>query len=285
MIWFSVVGLVAVVTFLPWVSLALSGRGPTIMASGWLAQQVSAREFLKRGLVNSTALFIDFNAMQRPTLLDVLVIVVMGIATLWGWMKMGFSARSFLIPLAIVPVLPHLVPDLIRGGVRTLQPRYLLPAYASVLLAVGFAITCLRGTGLRRIAFPVALMMCLVAGFTSSMLSWRADWWWTKAGARDFRAIAELIRKEPRPLLVVDLYSFRFTNLLSVCHYLDPHTAILVLPDKRDLGPWRPPGGYSAMFLAHDKWRRPLMPGDTLNDTTEPVAGLQSLRIFRPPSQ
>ncbi|MEM9157232.1 MAG: hypothetical protein AAGB13_19710, partial [Cyanobacteria bacterium P01_F01_bin.33] len=141
----------------------------------------------------------------------------------------------FLLATALVPLLVLLAPDLLRGGIRSVIPRYLLGCFPAVWLALGFWMSVGLSQGSRSWKSLVALV--LVGSVVSNAIGVTASTWWSKDVSYDNAAIIEQLNAAKAPTLVSDIGA-EYTNsgdLWALSHSLDDDVSFLLLSTSPDI--------------------------------------------------
>jgi uncharacterized membrane protein len=190
-------------------------------------------------------------------------------------------AVLFLALLIGFLAMPVALPDMLFGGSRSLHPRYLLPGFLALELAVAYVLAAawesssagnprrhtpglprarlageavgpIRGTGL-----AIAGLGLLVAlGLASDLLILRADTWWSKNYSGQNRAIAQVVNAAERPLILASDTGVALGELISLAYNLREGVRIWGEPAP---GTTPPLQGYTDIFAvtpSQELWDR-----------------------------
>ncbi|MDZ8227219.1 hypothetical protein [Nostoc sp. ChiVER01] len=143
------------------------------------------------------------------------------------------SVWLLIILLAGVSTLPLIIPDLIFGGMRSTQARYIIPS----LLGVQLAIAYLLGINLVNPSlkswhqkFWQLFLVTLVSGsILSCGVSAKATVWYNKEHNGENIAIAKIVNQTTNPLLISDAV---IGHILSLSYSLNPNVQVLLRPSK-----------------------------------------------------
>jgi hypothetical protein len=136
--------------------------------------------------------------------------------------------------LLLSAVAPLLVADVALGGIRSIIPRFVAPAYLVLTVSLAYLVSgVLRAHGAwMRAACACAGIVVVAAAAGSYGMRWGADVWWNQddGAAAESSAVATLVNGLPRPQLI----STGLGTLLELSHYLRPGTPIRVVVDGRE---------------------------------------------------
>jgi uncharacterized membrane protein len=145
----------------------------------------------------------------------------------------------FVMTLTCVTLVIILPPDLIWGGIRALNTRYLIPSYLGMQIAVAYFLavkmTSPQVTMQLQKLWRLALAALLSIGIISCCIYLPADSWWNKGRFYTNVPIARTINSASRPLLVTDLWAYdinKIGNLLGLSYLINSQANFLVLPPK-----------------------------------------------------
>lgn len=235
--------------FLPWLVLFLNAIPDVSQVTGWMWNPVSTPELLRGMLVNVNRLFFDFAGSEY------LVPVSLGVAAVavrWVWHRAPASTRLLPILLLTITVLAVLLPDLLAGGRRSLETRYVLPA----LLMLGICVAYPIGTGAsllthRGRAIGALGVLLVAGGVYSQVMIVSAATWWNKSFSANNAEIAAVVNAAERPLLIAGLGEVNPGELLSLSYLLDSRVRLLLLGGDAA----EPlPQGYSRYFVLSPAW-------------------------------
>jgi uncharacterized membrane protein len=146
----------------------------------------------------------------------------------------------FVMTLTCVTLAIFLPADLIKGGVLSINTRYMIPCYLGMQIAVAYFLTVkmtspqvtMQLQKLWRLAVAALLSM----GIISCCIYLPADSWWNKGRFYMNIPLARTINSASRPLLVTDLWVYnldKIGNLLGLSYLINSQANFLVLPPKR----------------------------------------------------
>jgi uncharacterized membrane protein len=155
------------------------------------------------------------------------------------------------------------VPDLIKGGRRSANPRYLVPCYVGIQLAVAYLLSAKISNNLEKLKeqklWKIVIVAVCAAGIISGGVSSQADIWWNK-GSGWLRAleVAGTVNQASNPLIISDA---NIAYIMPLSYYLEPKVKLLIEPRcytscyknrelaKKKTQPPQIPGGFNELFL------------------------------------
>jgi hypothetical protein len=152
----------------------------------------------------------------------------------------------------VVTVAIFLPADLIWGGIRSLNTRYMIPCYLGMQIAVAYFFAVKRTSPqvtmqLQKL-WRLALAALLSIGIISCCIYLPAESWWNKGRSYMNLPIARTINSASGPLLITDLWVYtvdKIGNLLGLSHKIDPKAKLLLMSPKNV----EVPGKFTDIFL------------------------------------
>lgn len=214
--------------FAPWL-IVMSGARAQI-AYG-LASTVSRRDPLVTTLRTFLGEFhlatIDFNIVSRTSVagfaISLTALAIVCAAFVVVRRCANPRAWGFISCVVVASLVPILGADIASSGHRSSNPRYLVPLFECIELALAFAVT--RGI-VRDARWGVGFAAIALAGVVSCAESAQAWTWWSKYN-EDSIALAGVINSTARPIVVSDNYVH---FVLSLAPYLRPGTRLALEP-------------------------------------------------------
>jgi uncharacterized membrane protein len=120
-----------------------------------------------------------------------------------------------------------MLPDLILGGKRSTDGRYLIPTYLGLEIALAYLLSIGIDTSrkVKQKFWQAILLIFLLMGTFSCVMSVPAKSWWNKSSGHYNPAIAEIINKTSNTLVISDNSPGR---ILSLSHLLGSHVKLLL---------------------------------------------------------
>ena len=225
---------IALLAFTPWLWVIFREFKNADRLTTWTKEYAPTRiGMAKIWLHNLSLNFFDqgleqFSQNLIPAYLAFALLVLYGIYHLGR--KAPTASTLFILTLMGSTALPLFLPDLILGGRRTIMPRYLLPFYLGVQITVAYLLgskIAVMGQQAKSKAWTITTGVLLGAGVLSCGVYSQADVWWTKAFNIDNVAVAEIIHRSDRPL-VINNGPVPFA--ISQTYHLKPETGVLLEP-------------------------------------------------------
>lgn len=244
---------VAAAAFAPWLAVLLNAIPDVAAATGWMGMPVYTGVRLQAWFMNLNRLLFDFPGSGYL----VPVSVVLSAAAIRAvWRGAPCRARRLILPMLAITAGAVILPDLLDGGRRSLEARYLLPALLMLQLCIAYLIGKGGGTGMplrtvRGRAVGLLGLLIVGGGVHSQLQIVSASTWWNKSFSARNGEIAAVVNAAQRPLLICGLGEVNPGELLSLSHLLEERVRLMLL------GPGSPgalPAGYSHYFVLNPTW-------------------------------
>ena len=245
--------------FIPWILTVINSMSEIerTTASAQARQSVS---FLVSGWIgNISYLFGDFwryepffPDLNLPVLrwgrfLIPLILILVVYSFLYLSRQAGTRVWLFVFILSGVPALALILPDLIIGGKVSLRPRYVIPCYVGIQLAVAYLLAdkIISSKLIARKFWQLVMVVVISSGVVSCAVSSQAETWWNKSSHANPQ-IARIINKANDPLLISSNYSLNIGDLMSLIHLLDHKVQmqLVIEPSMPNI-----PDSYSNVFF------------------------------------
>jgi len=228
---FAVAVLVAALLFSPWLWLFHSGLREVGHVTAWMQVEISFARLSNAWGLHLVRQFVDTATMKvpQPWLYGVLVLLFYG---LYRTARSAPMASKRLLFIMLVITLGVVVaPDLINGGRRSQEARYLFPALLMLMFMVAYGLADALNTERslqRNLAFSVWLGL-LGLGLWSGLNFIQAETWWNKSMSSHNREVARLIDAGKQPLVICPVGDINPGEVLSVAHEVDPRTRFMLV--------------------------------------------------------
>jgi uncharacterized membrane protein len=233
--------LIGFIAFIPWIAVILLNRVQAQSVTAWTGViKKPLWEMLKIWGINFSRVFVDFNYSSQDALFSqfFLAFAVIILVALLGYSLYFLCStapqRSWLFILTFMGTitLPFLIPDLVLGGVRSTTPRYFIPCYLGIKLAISYLlankIIAINHKSGQQKLWQFVMAIIISFGVLSCAMSSPAETWWHQTLNRDTPAVAKIINKAERPLLIS---SNNPANILSLSYRLNPKIRFLYKPE------------------------------------------------------
>ncbi|MEG3894729.1 MULTISPECIES: hypothetical protein [unclassified Microcoleus] len=125
------------------------------------------------------------------------------------------------------------VPDILKGGRRSANPRYLVPCYVGIQLAVAYLLSAKISNYFdnfkQQKLWKIVIVTLFSVGIISAGISSGADSWWNK-GSGWLRAeleVAETVNQARNPLIISDA---NIAYIMPLSYHLEPKVKLLIEP-------------------------------------------------------
>ena len=231
----------------PWIVVLLinSQKASNKIVGVFLTMPIS--ELVKSWVLNISRQFFDvglysdlprlYFLLSIPVILIFLILV--GYSFYWLLSQTERPVWLFVMTLTCVTVALFLPADVIWGGSRSINTRYMMPCYLGMQIAVAYffavKMTSPQVTMQWQKLWRLALAALLSIGIISCCIYLPADSWWNKGRSHINIPAARTINSASGPLLVTDLWVYnlhKLGNLLSLSYLINSQANFLVLPPK-----------------------------------------------------
>jgi len=212
--------------FTPWILSLINNYTMFQMTTGWTNNSLPAIIFMRRWLFNLGHIFIDLGSETDERFIALYFILLALIIYAFYFLLRHAPVKVWLFIVTFIgaTTLPLLLPDLIKGGQRSIVARYLFPCYISVQLAVAYLLS-------RKISQPKLLTrriwqaiasLLILGGIISCSISSQANTWWIKEISQGNPQVAAFLNQANNPLVISTNGCINNGNLLSLSYLLEP---------------------------------------------------------------
>lgn len=278
----------SLLAFLPWVVIIFT-RVERI--SPWRGNtELSLPQLAGRWMVNLARVVVDvplgtlrlydlqLNFADPFFYLVLLMVALVGYA-LWDMVQRAERQTwLFVVMLIVCPAIFLVLADVFLGGIRSTIPRYILPSYIGVQLAIAHLLARPRRIGVVSALWPrlwrSVTVLVLTASCISSVVLLQSKTWWSKYSNLYDPAIATLINLSDRPVVLSD----SALRLISLSYLLQPTTTLQVADDENLPALPRNPSSANAVFVYDAR-----SSGTRLKESIEQRDGWRFERVYREP--
>lgn len=246
----SIAGFLA---FTPWIFLTLSSLSKAQASTAWASTNVPLSRLIKSWVGHISRIFFDINLdASAPAIYTVptvlLCLVLVGYSLYFICSTAPKKVYLFLLTMIGVPALALILPDLIYGGMRSSVPRYLVPCFLGILLAVAhlFAEKILGYSFIKQKLWQFLLIILISAGVVSCIVYSQSQVWWNKKPSDTHVQAASLINQTNRPLLITSYYRANLGELLSMSYLLNEKVRLQLVSEPNIP---KIPQGFSDIFV------------------------------------
>ena len=287
----SAVGLLC----LPWALNLLRNFEAFSASMAWSSVIVIPRTAVLRILsLNVTRNVFDFwpevvQDQWLPIAASVACVTVIVAACVWVFRHTRRETRLYLLLLLVLPTSMLLLPDLLFGGIRSSNARYLMPVWLAVVAVLAIALDqalTLAARALERERSSrgqgvfssrqgvVGILLCLAVLFlvalpmATNILHAQQQAPWTKSLSISLPEVAKIINQSTNPLMIGNQERHHPGNLFALANLLKPETKMQLLPIALESS-WRLPAHKGDVFLYSptDQFRRALEKNNQVRST------------------
>lgn len=266
----STVGLL----FLPWALNLLRNFDAFSASMAWSSVIVIPRTAVLRILsLNVTRNVFDFwpDVMQDqwlPIAASVACTTAVVCAAVWVLRNTRRETRLYLLLLLVLPTAMLLVPDLLFGGIRSSNARYLMPVWLGVIAVLALALDRafshvsvvsvserLRGRnrvcsrhGVLKVLVWLSVLCLVVLALATNIRHARQQAPWTKSLSISLPEVAQIINQSASPLIVGNQERHHPGNLFALANILKPEAKLQLVPIAQE-STWRLPEHHGAVYL------------------------------------
>jgi uncharacterized membrane protein len=243
----------AVVAFIPWILLVFNSLQKAQASTAWSSTQVPLSRLVKSWVGHISRVFFDINLDSSApivyTIPPVLIcLILVGYAFYFLWHNTPAKVYLFIFTMIGIPFLALVLPDLISGGLRSSVPRYLVPCFLGILLAVAylFGTKILASNVIQQKLWQALMLLVISAGVLSGVVYSQSQVWWNKKPSDNHVQAAQLINQTHQPLIITSYYRANLGELLSMSYLLNPDVKLQLVsePDIPNI-----PQGFSNIFV------------------------------------
>lgn len=213
--------------FIPWLAVIARKSSQIDLGMAWIVSRREPLSHTMRVFLSEWHLAtIDFNVVTHSAMgFGVSAIACVITVATFVFLQRNATSRSWLFVtcIAIASVSPILLPDLFVAGQRSANPRYLVPFFLCIEIALAYFLWRVID---RDVRWNVGLVAVVLIGASSCAASAQAQTWWTKYNENSIE-LARRINSSKRPIVVSDNYVH---YILSLTPYLRPGTRIALAP-------------------------------------------------------
>ena len=290
----SAVGLLC----LPWALNLLRNFEAFSASMAWSSVIVIPRTAVLRILsLNVTRNVFDFwpevvQDQWLPIVASVACVTVIVAACVWVFRHTQRETRLYLLLLLVLPTSMLLLPDLLFGGIRSSNARYLMPVWLAVVAVLAIALDqaltlaaralererSSRGQGVfssRQGVVGILLclaVLCLVAlPMATNILHAQQQAPWTKSLSISLPEVAKIINQSANPLMIGNQERHHPGNLFALANLLKPETKMQLLPIALESS-WSLPAHKGDVYL--------YSPTDQFRHTLEKNNQVKTILVF-----
>ncbi|MEG3976403.1 glycosyltransferase family 39 protein [Microcoleus sp. herbarium8] len=267
---YYVAALIALICFMPTLVNAVENLNQIRSTTLW-AEQTNLLRLVSRWAGSLSIAFFDIGIDGSASATQLALIIPAGIAILG---LVGYAIyflcrqtpkRVWLMVLLLIATTAIFLalPDILKGGRRSGNPRYLVPCYVGIQLAVAYLLSTKFSNKFDNLKqqklWKIVIVLLFCAGIISGGVSSGADTWWNKgSGWSRALEVAAIVNSASNPLIISDA---NIAYMMALSYRLQPQVKLLIEPrcytscyKDQELARKKPepptiPGGFSDLFL------------------------------------
>ncbi|MBD2603953.1 glycosyltransferase family 39 protein [Scytonema hofmannii FACHB-248] len=264
--------LVGFLAFTPWLVVILSQSDQINKTTGWTGEvKISWLALIINWIFKLSYLFVDFNystigdfegsslklLVQSST---VFILILVGYSIYFLCRKSPKQVWLFVLTLIGMTLLPLAIPDFISGGVRSQIPRYLIPSYLGIQLAVSYLLatqifSSSLTTGFLKL-WQLVMVTLISAGVICCAIISQAETWWYKDLNLYTPQVVRIINQTPQPLVITSCEgTWRLGDEMALSYRLDPKVRLLLVKESNVP---QIPNTFSDVFFYNPFYNAPL---------------------------
>lgn len=233
---YSVASLLSLLCFTPWLWVIVKNYAALKQTTDWTKQALPLFALIQSWGVNLSRMVIAWHFRYDGWLvylaIPILALAVLAIGVLYR--QTPRRVWLFVLVLIGVPGLSLILPDVILGGQRSTNARYLSPCYLGLHLAIAYLLSIqLSAVSLNRLRIRLLQLttaLLLSGGVLTGALSAGASTWW---GWSEFDVeVSQIINQSNRSLLISEM---PIGMVLPLCHRLNPDVRLMLVSDPASL--------------------------------------------------
>ena len=232
---YLVVFLTSLVVFIPWIVILVNQYSQAHRLTDWARMYDKTNEELVKSWIHNLSLaFFDIGQAEysdKFLLLYVLVVSLVGYSIFFLCRNTPRRIWLFILTLMGASAFPLILPDLLWEGQRTVTPRYLIPCYLGIQLAIAYLISsklnAIYVKYWQQKFWQLVTIIVISLGIFSSIIYSQSASWWNKFLNAENISVSQIINQATKPLLVSNVP----TNfIISLSYMLEPKVQLQTVP-------------------------------------------------------
>jgi len=231
----------------PWTVVYLINSQNVSHKIAWMFVKTPLSNLVKHWVLNINKQFFDlgfYSELPRLYLLlsipvILMILIIVGYSFYFLLSQTERRVWLFVMTLTCVTVVIFIPADLITGGIRSINTRYMIPCYLGMQIAVayflGVKMTSPQVTMQLQNLWRLALAALLSIGIMSCCIYVPAQSWWNKGRSYMNIPIARTLNSASRPLLITDWGTNnvnKLGDLFCLSYLINSQTNFLILQPK-----------------------------------------------------
>ncbi|OUL17951.1 glycosyltransferase family 39 protein [Nostoc sp. 106C] len=228
-----------ILPFLPWLFLIITQSDKVQETIEWAKYSLPLHDLVDAWQIHWARIFFDItaeysypNKLQNNLwfLIIRLLVILLFYAVYLLCRKTPKTTWSFILILILLTALTQAIPDVIFGGIRSINPRYSIPVFLGCHLAIAYLFaqkTILSpDIRIRKHLWRLLLVGLICMQIISCVIILPKKAWWNKAYNTDNISMVNIIKQSPNPLIICAQCNqdWGWGNVLSLSYLLEPQT-------------------------------------------------------------
>lgn len=259
---YLIASLVGLLTFTPWLFFIITNSNQLSASMEWSTEKIPLLSLIKWWGIHLSRNFLDvipeyrldtdISSFNNPVLiLSITTILILVIYSIYFvCCHTPKQVWLFLLTLIGVTFLSLALPDLIFGGIRSNNNRYLIASYLGIHLTVAYLLatklTAMSAKVWQYKFWQFATVAVISCGVVSCAVSSQAETWWNKYYGSEIPIIAKLVNQASSPILIVDADDWARSHTWSISSFLKPQIPLYLLKESNIE---QIPEGFSNIFV------------------------------------
>lgn len=207
----------------------------------WVNFQLPWYRYIQRWALIFTSPFIDLDFTSGnliPYILRAVVIALVLCALVFLILHTSRQVWSFVLLMLIIPSGALIIPDIILGGIRSINGRYFVPVNIATILAVAYllAIKLDHSSSSSQTKWKLITGLLLIAGFVSNVNISTAETWWNNELGRIRPEFIHVLNESDHALLIVSgHHPTNLGDILALSLEVDQDVRINLYQDPADI--------------------------------------------------
>ncbi|MBD2211025.1 glycosyltransferase family 39 protein [Nostoc linckia FACHB-104] len=237
--------LVAILAFSPWLFLIINQSDKVQETIEWAKYSLPLNDLVDAWQIHWARIFFDItpeyaypNKLQNNLWFTVirLLVILLFYAVYLLCRKTPKAIWSFVLILILSTALPQAIPDILFGGIRSINARYSIPVYLGCHLAIAYLLAqkviVSPNITLSKHLWRLLLLILISLQLISCAIILPKKAWWNKAYNTDNVAMVNIIHQSPYPLIICTEcgQDWGWGNVLSLSYLVAPQTKFQLFP-------------------------------------------------------
>jgi uncharacterized membrane protein len=222
---YSLAAIAGIFAFVPWFAIVLDRLEKVNSNVSRTNINVGLLSLIKSWVQSLNRVFVDIPGVSSYLFPAIFLLTIL---SLYYLVRNSPKKTYFFVLILIGTFLVFAIPDILLGGKRSTDSRYLIPSYLGIEIAVAYFLSSqITNLKLRQQQLGNIIVVFLLSiGIVSGMFISGAYTWWNKYSGYHNYQIAQIVNRANNPLVISDNMPGR---VLSISHLLDNQTKLLLL--------------------------------------------------------